>query len=444
MALIGQETDVNKRDHGTKPAAAYWLLAVLTALYLVSMIDRQVIGMLIPAIKADLQITDVQMSVLTGAAFGLFYCFAGLPIGYLVDRYSRRVIIFFGVIVWGLATIGCGIAGSYQHLIIARFLVGTGEAALSPAAYSLMGDTFAKHKLGRAMAIFGIGSTFGTALAYGLGGHLLDALPAQGVSSPFGLLAPWQATFVIVALPALICAPLVFTFREPRRTRKEGVAMHPAAALHFIRSRLSFFLRLFLGYGLLLTCAYSFSVWGATALVRRFDVSMSQLSVAFAISAAIGVPTGALLVGWLSDRFVAKGVQDAQMRIFAVVALGQIGFGLLLAMAHTYELAIVAVFGMFVSSGFPSLAAAIPLTTPPHLRGQVSAIYLMVGNLLGTAIGPLIPALLTDKLFKDPALTTWSLAITMFVAGSAAVLLFLTGREPMRRAVLAAEDNMAA
>lgn len=187
------------RSKETSVGSAYWMLAVLTILYMVSMIDRQVIGLLIPAIKADLGLTDVQISLLTGPAFAVFYCLAGLPIGYMVDRHSRRLIIFIGLTIWGIATMGCGLATGFTQLLVARFMVGTGEASLSPASYSLFGDAFPRHRLGLATAVFGGGATLGTSLAYALGGLLTEVLPAGGISTPLGHLAPCQATKMKVA-----------------------------------------------------------------------------------------------------------------------------------------------------------------------------------------------------------------------------------------------------
>lgn len=247
------------KEHGLPraDAAAYWLLAVLTLFYVVSMVDRQVIGLLVPDIKAALAISDLQISLLAGASFAIFYCLAGVPIGWLVDNYSRRMLIAGGVELWALATAACGLAGSFWGLASARVIVGVGEAVLSPAAYSMLGDKFPRRQLGMAIAIFGIGATLGSSLAYAMGGWLLGVLPKSGIATVFGELDNWQVIFLIAALPAFILAPLLFTIREPKRqsVAPNGQQRGFGTALRFMKERGRFFTSLFVGNGLLLICS---------------------------------------------------------------------------------------------------------------------------------------------------------------------------------------------
>jgi len=416
--------------------AAYWLLAVLTALYVVSMIDRQVIGTLIPSMKADLDLTDVQLSLITGAAFAAFYCIMGLPFGYAVDRWSRRLVIGIGLSVWGIATIGCGLAGSFTQLIVARFMVGAGEAALSPAAYSLFGDSFPRHRLTLATSVFGCGAVAGTSLSYVFGGQLLAALPPDGISSPFGWLMPWQAVFIFAALPALTLLPLLFLIREPKR-REQSVPTKagPREAMRFLRTHKGFFLRFFIGYGIMAGGCYAFSIWGPTALVRRFDMPISEVSITFGLISLLAVTASTLGLGLATDRLIGRGITDAPMRVYSLSGLGLVGFGCLLALAPTYTVALIAVFGLFFCSGMAGMGATIPLTVPSHLRGQVAAVFLLVGNMLGIGVGPSLPALFTDHIFEDPAFTTWSIALALLLCGTISFLLLFTARAPMRRVV---------
>jgi len=123
------------------------MVAVLFGLYVFSWLDRLIISMLVEPIKGDLALSDFQMSLLLGPAFALSYAFFGLPLGWAVDRWSRRWIIFGGVTTWGLATAACGLAQSFETLLIARILVGVGEACMIPAAYSLLADEFPRERL---------------------------------------------------------------------------------------------------------------------------------------------------------------------------------------------------------------------------------------------------------------------------------------------------------
>jgi MFS family permease len=124
------------------PQRRWWTLAILTGLYSLSFLDRQVMSLLVNAIRADLRITDFQIGLLQGPAFALFYVSFGLLFGWIVDRLSRRPVIFVGVAIWSLAAMACGLARNFAQLFGARLGLGAGEAALTPAAYSILSDSF--------------------------------------------------------------------------------------------------------------------------------------------------------------------------------------------------------------------------------------------------------------------------------------------------------------
>jgi len=420
---------------------AWWTLATLVILYIVSMLDRQIIALLINQIKTTLRITDLQVSLVYGLAFAVFFCLAGLPIGYAIDRYARRPIIFAGVVVWSLATAGCGLATQYWHLAVSRFAVGAGEAVLSPAAYSLLADIMPKRRLSLALGIFGIGGAVGTGFALGLGGYIISRIPPAGLTTPFGHFEPWQLTFIIVSLPALLLVPLVFTFPEPKR--RDVVAIQKPGigeTLAFIRSRGRFFGRFFIGNGVLVLCSYGFAGWVPTFLVRRFGMTMPVASSWVAGCALLAVPVGLLMLGQIADRLFVRGHRDSHMKLFSVVGMVYAVFSLLMASAQTPTVALIAIFIIFLFSGISAIAAAVPLTTPNQFRGQVSSVYLLVTNLLGTGLGPTMVALFTDKYFHSDAMVGWSIAAVLCIFGPLSSILLLTARKPMLHAIDAATE----
>jgi MFS family permease len=207
------------------PAKARVAMMVLTVTYMLSFIDRQILSLLVEPMKRDLRITDFQASLLQGFAFAAIYAAAGIPFGRLADRFSRRNIIIAGVAVWSVMTTMCGVAGSFGGLFVGRFGVGIGEAALSPAAYSLLADYFSPDRLPRAMAVYGLGPAVGTGLAYMLGGTILARVGvAEAVAlGPFGLVRPWQAAFVLVGcLGAVVIILLALVSEAPRRSAVTG------------------------------------------------------------------------------------------------------------------------------------------------------------------------------------------------------------------------------
>ena len=202
---------------------AWYVVAVLTVAYIFSFVDRQIINLLVEPIREDLQLTDTQISLLQGIAFALFYTLMGIPIARLADVSNRRAIIAVGVFLWSLMTAMCGLAKSFGQLFAARIGVGVGEAALSPPAYSLFTDYFPPGKVTRAIAVFTGGSFLGAGLAYIIGGFVVDFVTRLDVVEVpvFGQIRAWQMAFIVVGLPGILLALLVFFIA---RTGAQGAA----------------------------------------------------------------------------------------------------------------------------------------------------------------------------------------------------------------------------
>lgn len=210
------------RNDAARTSYAYeWYVVLICMLaYIFSFVDRQILALMIEPIKHDLQLSDTQFSLLHGLAFSLFYAFMGIPIALLADRYSRPKIIAIGVAFWSLATAACGLSRNFAQMFLARIGVGVGEAALSPATYSMLSDMFPREKLGRAVGVYSIGSFIGGGMAFLIGGYVIDLLKSvDTVTLPWvGAMRPWQVTFFIVGLPGLLIALLILlTVRDPQR-----------------------------------------------------------------------------------------------------------------------------------------------------------------------------------------------------------------------------------
>jgi MFS family permease len=207
-------------------------LAVLTAVYALNYLDRQILSILAEDVKRDLGLGDAQIGFLYGTAFAVFYAVFGLPLGRLADTWTRTRVISMGLGVWSLMTTVSGLARTFTQLAFARFGVGIGEASANPAAFSLIADYFRPERRATAMAIYQTGIYIGSGLGLGIGGlvvsrwdHAFAAAPA-----PFGLRG-WQVAFFVVGIPGLVLAPLVARLAEPERGRLDGVpapnAAHP-------------------------------------------------------------------------------------------------------------------------------------------------------------------------------------------------------------------------
>jgi MFS family permease len=427
----------------------WWTLAVLVGLSAVSYVDRQIISLMVGPIRADLHVSDFQISLLQGIAFALFFATFGLPLGWLVDRTQRRLVIFGGVVVWSLATAASGLATSFGHLFLARLMVGAGEAALAPAAYSMIADLFPKRRLAFALSIFNIGGASGSALAVFLGGMLITSLSHASVtlagSEP---LATWQLAYLCVGLPGLAFAFMIFLVREPARARSgprtSGADM--AELLAFVTSRRDFLACHFVGFGCMSALGYAAMNWLPVYLMRRFEAPVAEAGALVGVIIVCSIP-GGILASALVDRLFARGRSDAHLFVYVFIALGLVIVGPLAFLADSLP-AFVALMAavMFLAAAPGTATAALQIATPPRLRGRVSAMYLFVYQMIGLGLGPTVVAAFTDYVFKDDALVGWSMAVTIAIFGLAAALLFALGRGPMRLAIqrLADEDAEAA
>lgn len=198
---------------------AYYVTIILLLAYTLSFVDRQILGLLVQPIKKDLQLSDWVFSIVHGFAFAIFYTFVGIFLGRLADRWNRRNLIVIGMAIWVVATAAGGYVTGFVSLFVARMFVGVGEAALSPAAYSMLADYFPPERRARAMSIYTSGVYIGSATAFIVGGLVIQATSQAGevVFPLLGSFKPWQAAFIFVALPGIPLVALMYTVREPLR-----------------------------------------------------------------------------------------------------------------------------------------------------------------------------------------------------------------------------------
>src|SRR5215472_4951670 len=206
-------------ERQTELRGAWYVVFALTAIYMLSYVDRVILSLLVAPMKRDLGISDTRVGLLQGLAFGLFYTLMGLPLGRIADTWNRRNLIAGGVVLWSFFTSLCSVARSFWSLFLTRMGVGVGEAALSPAAYSLISDYFPKERLGVAISVFYMGVFLGTSLSLLVTGSVMDALAHTPVVTVplLGAMASWRITFLIAGLPGVLFAFLVYTIREPKR-----------------------------------------------------------------------------------------------------------------------------------------------------------------------------------------------------------------------------------
>lgn len=448
VADLSQQTS-GKDWH--EPRYAWYVVAILTLAYTLSFIDRQIISLLVGPIKEDMGLTDFEISLLQGLAFASFYTVLGLPIGRLVDSKSRRNIIAAGIFLWSVMTVTCGLAKSYGQLFLARVGVGVGEATLSPSAYSMIADYFPKEKLSRALSFYFMGVYLGTGLAFILGGFVIQLVAGAGslIVPLLGEIKAWQLTFIVVGLPGLLFALVMFTVREPKRRgliRMQGSAeQHKVSlgeALRFVGRHWKLYLPIGLGFAFHALVGYASASWTPEFFIRTFGMPRADVAYVYGIMVLTLSTSGLLIGGWLADWLEARGQADAKIRVAIYGNLGMFIPAVLFPLMPTPTLAFTVLAFSFFFAGMPYGvgAASLQVVTPNQMRGLVSAIYLFVMNIIGLGMGPSAVAFFTDFVFLDEMKLGWSISITAAISLPLATFLLWLARKPYLAARARAAD----
>lgn len=428
-----EETVPVPMDEPAPTAAAWYLIFVLTLAYTVSFVDRQVLNLLIGPLKADFGISDTQLSLLQGLAFTLAYILLSPVFGRMADTGSRKAILLGGIGLWSLGTSLCGLARNYWQLFFARAAVGGAEASLTPAAWSIIADSFPTRMIPRAFSIFLMGPYIGGGLALIFGGLLLEAAEGWDLSAvPYlGALQPWQVVFLVAGLPGFLIMLMMLRIREPARklAAKDTAERMPFAQVWqtFVEHR-DFYGNFYAGMALLVIVLYAFPAWMPAMLMRRFGASPAEVGVEYGVAVLITGSIGVLAGPVIAGRLQRAGRVDALMRVPFFAALALIPISLALAFAPSYGFAmVVATLASFAYSLPQALASSgLQMATPNRMRGISSSVYVFVASVMGLGAAPTIVALLTDHVFADERSVGLSLSVTC--AGAAAVSAFFVGR----------------
>ena len=429
----------NKEDWPS-PARAYWGLSVLTLALLVATLDRSIISLLVEPIKADLNLSDTQFSLLTGFAFVFFYAFLGLPIARLADVKSRRMIIGIGIAFWSFATMLCGLANNFWHLFWARVGVGAGESSFAPATYSIITDSFPPEKLPRAFAINSLGFIAGAGVSNLAGGAIIAAITAVGVINlPIvGDLKPWQMVFILVGLPGFVVAAMMATVVEPKRKGQLKKVEGKAKALPvkeifaYLKQERRTYGPMFLSLAVKVLLSYGAVLWLPALFIRTYGWTAPQIAYVLGVTSLITAPAGLWLGSFISERWAKAGRNDAYMRLVLYASIGLAPFAIAYPLVDNAWLAIV-LYGCntFIAAiGIAPGNAALQVVTPAEMRGQVRALYQFVFNVVGYAAGPLIIALFTDYLFGAEDQLRYSMALLAFLLAPAAIVITWFGVKP--------------
>ncbi|MDT9600551.1 spinster family MFS transporter [Sphingosinicella rhizophila] len=397
------------------------VLVILLAAYVLNYLDRQIVSILAVPIKAELDLSDTQLGLLGGLAFGLLYTAFGIPIAWLADRRRRSTIIALAVSTWSFFTATCGLAQNFIQLFLCRMGVGIGEAGGVAPSYSLIADYFDQSRRARAFAFFSFGIPLGSALGIFVGGWI-------------AINVDWRMAFLAVGLIGLPIALLVKVLvKDPKRGGSDladDFARQPSVSFRKSIATLigmkSFWL-ISLGTAASAISTYGLLFWIPSYLKRSLDLGMSGVTNFYGCAILLGGVIGTWGGGWLGDRFGGRG-PGAYPFIVGLAFLFAAPFywaalsasGLIFVFASL----VCAIALSFAWAG-PTLTALLQIVDP-SMRTTASACFMFISNLFGLTIGATSIGILSDTL--APLYGEGALRIGMLVGSTfylVAAMLFL-------------------
>jgi MFS family permease len=420
---------------------AWYVVFVLMLANVSSFIDRQILALLVAPIKRDMHLTDVEISLLMGLSFALFYTLFGIFIGHFADKFNRRNIIVGGITIWSLMTALCGGVHTYAQFFLARMGVGVGEATLAPSAYSIITDYFPKNRLARALSTYSMGVFLGSGLAILIGAALISTLPTSGmVHVPIlGDIFPWQMLFIYIGLPGLLIALLITTIKEPiRRDANQVVDAEPTLqeAFAIIWSKRKAYLLLSIATAFTAFVSYGSSAWIPTYFNRTFGWQMREIGFKYGIVVTIFSTLGVLVGGWVADRYNKQGVLNGKIRVGLMSGIGiSLSAFLFLLSDPNMILLSIAIPAVCVSFPFGAAVAGIQELMPNRVRALASSIFLFFVNIIGMGGGPYVVAFFTDAVFHDEKMIKYSIIALYTIGGLATTIFYALALKPYEEAV---------
>ncbi|HLZ78310.1 MAG TPA: MFS transporter [Sphingomonas sp.] len=371
----------------TRSTGAAVTLGMLLLVYSFNFIDRQIIGILAPAIKADLLLSDAQLGALGGLAFALLYSTIAIPLAWIADRTSRTWVITISLAVWSAFTAACGWATGFSQLFAARIGVGVGEAGGVAPSYAVIADSFPVDRRARALAIYSLGIPLGSAAGVLLGGQIATAVN-------------WRSAFIAVGVAGLLLAPLFrLVVREPARSTIVDPDRVPVARVFGILARKPSFWLLAFGASVSSMLGYGLGFWLPSMMKRSFQLDLIGTSYFIGGLLLIGGVAGMLAGGVLGDR-LGRVDRAAYARVPAVAFVAAVPLFAAGVLAHSVAAAflLILVPQALVYMWLGPVITAVQHLVPHHMRATASASFLLINNLIGLGAGSTVLGLLSDHL----------------------------------------------
>ncbi len=404
------------------PGYARLVLAMLLIVYTFNWVDRQILGILAPAIKEDLGLSNTQLGALGGIAFAALYSTLAIPLALLADRTSRTWVITASLTVWSAFTALCGMAGGFWQLFAFRVGVGVGEAGGVAPSYALISQYFPQHQRARAMSIYALGIPVGLAL-----GVLFGAAIAQAVN--------WRTAFIVVGLAGVVIAPVFrLVVKEPPKPAQAAERIPVGAVFAMLAKKRSFWLMAFAAASSS-TCGYGLAFWSPSILIQQFGFDLTQTSWFYGSLLLVGGVFGVYSGGVLADR-LGKSDRGAYAKVsgFAWICTAPFFIAAFLSPSPMWAWLLLVVPNALNILFVGPMTTAAQHLVPANMRATASACFLLINNLVGIGAGSWllggISDVMTPRFGADALIYSAILLAGLYVV--AAVLGFLAVR-PLRR-----------
>lgn len=396
------------------------VLVLLLLAYILNFLDRQILGILLEPIKADLDFTDSQLGILTGPAFALVYSLCGIPLALLADRTSRSGVITFSLAAWSGFTALCGTATGFWQLFLFRLGVGLGEAGGVAPSYALISDTFPPERRGRALGIFSLG------VPLGLG---LGAILGSWIAATFD----WRTAFLAMGIAGLVLAPIFkYIVTDPARAASAAAPTlrDLGATFPILARKRSFWLMAF-GASLSSLCGYGLATWVASILIRSFGMSLVGAGQFLGSLLLIGGTAGVFLGGVLADRLGRRNRRwYALLPAIAWLICAPLYAAGLMSENLTLVWLLLLIPNALNILWLGPITTAVQHLVEPARRATASGAFLLINNLIGLGVGPLLIGTISDQLkatYGADSLRIAALVVLVFYL-IASALLFIAAR----------------
>ncbi len=432
---------------GVSKGIAWATVLLLCMLYMFAYLDRLIFSLLIGGIKAEFGTSDTKLGLLVGASFAIFYVLFALPMSRLADRWNRRRLIVIAALIWNGMTAASAFAPNFETLVVMRIGVALGEAALVPAAMSMLGDLFEREARTKPIAVFvGAGSIGASgSMVFGAAIVQLATLPVIAAIPVIGELAPWRLTLFLLGTPGLFFVLLFWLLsREPVRIAHEDVT-HPSVpdVARHMGSNFTAYAAVIMTPCLIGVAGTAMLTWYPTFLERHFAMEIAQAGYAFGLIGLLATPL-AVAAGPAWMNFVnRRGRDDGYIWVIIAASLAVVPLMIasMSAASSTLSLVFAAPAYFLIMTASNLSIVTMPLLAPARMRGQAMAVFMFAGVLVSLGVGPYIVAFVSEQLYPgDQGLGKAMTAVTYGVVPLLIAGLLLT-RKAFATAMHAAAER---